>query len=168
MVATRLDNPSDPRFQHVPEAFAVSLRFPAGQVASFVCSFGASDCSWYQVAGTEARLELDNAYEYVSGKTLTVVRDGKRRNKTFRRRDQIAAEVAYFAQCVRTGAEPEPSGYEGLADVRILLAIQRSAESGHAVVVEPVRRDRRPDRGQEVSVAPHGKPELVDVEAASE
>jgi hypothetical protein len=86
------------------------------------------------------------------------------KNRTFEPRDQIAAEIEYFARCVRENIDPEPSGWEGLADVRILAAIQQSTTFGRAVPIEPVLRPRRPYLGQEIDVDPHPVPPLVGVQ----
>lgn len=154
----------DPRFAAVDEAFAVTLRFPQERVAQFTCSFGAYDRAHYQVVGTEGFLTLDNAYEYASEMTLQVQGKHGAKTRTFTKRDQIAAEIEYFARCIREDLDPEPSGWEGLADVRILQAIQASARFGRAVPIDPVPRPRRPDIGQEIRIPAHELPPLVDVE----
>ncbi|HEX7842209.1 MAG TPA: Gfo/Idh/MocA family oxidoreductase [Kofleriaceae bacterium] len=155
----------DPRFAAVDEAFAVTLRFPLDRVAQFICSFGACDRAHYQVVGTEGYLTLDNAYEYAAEEMRLHV-DGKhgQKTRTFPKRDQIAAEIEYFARCIREDLDPEPSGWEGLADVRILQAIQSSARFARAVPIDPVPRPRRPDLGQEIRIPAHELPLLVDVE----
>ncbi len=86
------------------------------------------------------------------------------KTRTFSKHDQIAAEIEYFARCIREDKDPEPSGWEGLADVRILQGIYQSARFGRAVPIEPIPVRRRPDLGQEIRVAPHEMPPLVDVE----
>jgi len=154
----------DPRFAAVDEAFAVTLRFPQERVAQFTCSFGAYDRAHYQVVGTEGFLTLDNAYEYASEMTLQVQGKHGAKTRTFTKRDQIAAEIEYFARCIRDDVEPEPSGWEGMADVRILQAIQTSARFGRTVPIDPVPRPRRPDLGQEIRIPAHEMPPLVDVE----
>jgi predicted dehydrogenase len=155
----------DPRFAAVDEAFAVTLRFPVERVAQFTCSFGAHDRAHYQVIGTEGFLTLDNAYEYAAdAMTLHAVGKHGDKTRTFSRRDQIAAEIEYFARCIRDNSDPEPSGWEGLADVRILQAIQASARFGRAVPIDPVPRPQRPDLGQEIRIPAHALPPLIDVE----
>jgi predicted dehydrogenase len=157
----------DPRFAAVDEAFAITLRFPQDRVGQFTCSFGAHDRAHYQVVGTEGFLTLDNAYEYAAEMTLQVEGKHGTKTRTFPRRDQIAAEIEYFAKCIREDLDPEPSGWEGLADVRILQAIQTSARFGRAVPIDPVPRARRPDIGQEIRIPAHELPALVDVEQPS-
>jgi len=158
----------DPRFAAVDEAFAVTLRFPLDRVAQFTCSFGAHDRAHYQVIGTDGFLTLDNAYEYAAEEmTLQVVGKHGSKTRAFLKRDQIAAEIEYFARCIRDDRDPEPSGWEGLADVRILQAIQSSARFGRAVAIDPVPRPHRPDLGQEIRIPAHALPALVDVEQPS-
>jgi len=157
----------DPRFAAVEEAFAVTMRFPHERVAQFTCSFGAHDRAHYEVIGTEGILTLDNAYEYATEMKMRVIGKHGAKERTFERRDQIAAEIEYFARCIRDNVEPEPSGWEGLADVRILQAIHASTRFGRAVPIEPILRPRRPDLGQEIEVEPHPAPPLVDVRSGT-
>ena len=155
----------DPRFAAIDEAFAATLRFPLDRVAQFTCSFGAHDRAHYQVIGTEGFLTLDNAYEYAADEMrLEVVGKHGTKTRTFAKRDQIAAEIEYFARCIRDDLDPEPSGWEGLADVRILQALQSSARFGRAVPIDPVPRAQRPSLGQEIRIPPHELAPLVDVE----
>lgn len=157
----------DPRFTSVDEAFAVTLRFPGERVAQFTCSFGAADRAAYQVIGTEGYLELENAYEYANEMTLRVHSSHGNKTRSFPKRDQIAGEVEYFVRCIHEDKQPEPSGWEGLADVRILQAIQQSARFGRAVPIEPITRRDRPHLGQEFRIPGHELPPLVDVESSS-
>ena len=154
----------DARFAAVDEAFAATLRFPSDRVAQFTCSFGAHDRAHYQVVGTEGFLTLDHAYESAEEMMLHVVGKHGDRTRAFARSDQIAAEIEYFARCIRADQDPEPSGWEGLADIRILQAIQASARFGRAVPIEPIPRPQRPDIRQEIRMPAHELPPLVDVE----
>ena len=165
--ALRLGGHGDPRFATVEEAYAVTLRFPDEKVAQFTCSFGASDRSHYEIVGTRGVLTLDNAYEYAADMKMTVSSEHGQRERTFERRDQIAAEIEYFARCVREDRDPEPSGWEGLEDVRIIQAIQAAARFGRSVPIDPIVRPRRPDLGQEIHIPPHDQPGLVDVQSGS-
>jgi predicted dehydrogenase len=155
---------NDHRFTSVDEAFAVTLRFSDERVAQFTCSFGAHDRASYQVVGTEGYLTLDNAYGYATDMRLHVEGQHGVKTRTFSKHDQIAAEIEYFARCIREDKDPEPSGWEGLADVRILQGIYQSARFGRAVPIEPIPVRHRPDMAQEIRVASHEMPSLVDVE----
>jgi hypothetical protein len=59
----------------------------------------------------------------------------------------------------------EPSGNEGLADVRVINAIYQSAKTGRTVRIEPVPKRRRPDREMEIKRPPVEQPELVGASA---
>ena len=172
VVAFRLaGRPRDQRFGHVEEAYSAMMRFSGERVAQFACSFDGHDRSHYEIVGTDGVIVLDNAYEYAAEMKMTIVGKGGERHRTFGKRDQVAAEIEYFARCVREGCEPEPSGWEGLADVRIVQALQSSARFGRAMTIESGGierpRVRRPDLGQEITIAPHEDPELVDAPASS-
>ncbi len=153
----------DPRFQSTDEAYAVTLRFPDEQLAQFVVSFGACSRAHYEVIGTDGTITLDNAYEYAEEMAMQISGLHGVKTRTFPKRDQIAAEIEYFARCIRDDVEPEPSGWEGLADVRILQAIQASARFGRAVPIDAIPRPRRPDLGQQLQYPGHEVPALVDV-----
>ncbi|HTJ43028.1 MAG TPA: Gfo/Idh/MocA family oxidoreductase [Kofleriaceae bacterium] len=168
VIAAAATNQLDARFKHADEAVAATLRFPNGKLASFVTSFGAHDRAHYEVVCTEGVLSLDQSYEYAADMKLTVENGVGPRQRTFHKRDQIAAEIEYFVKCVREGIDPEPSGYEGLADIRIIEAINRAVRTGRAEAIEPIERPRRPDLDQEIRVPPHGPPRLVEVESASQ
>ena len=157
----------DSRFASVDEAYSVSMRFPEDRVAQFVVSFGAADRAHYEVIGTEGLLTLDNAYEYAAEMKLHIESKHGYKDRTFPKRDQIAAEIEYFARCIREDVDPEPSGWEGLEDVRIIQAILSSARFGRAVPIDPIHRPVRPTLGQEIRIPPHEKPRLVDVQSSS-
>jgi glucose-fructose oxidoreductase len=56
---------------------------------------------------------------------------------------------------------PEPSGREGLADVRVINAIYESAEIGRAVRIEPVPKKRRPDETMQMKRSPVKEQEMI-------
>ena len=162
-------NNGDPRFQQCEETTSAILRFPGRErLASFTCSFGAADVSTYRVVGSKGDLVLDPAYEYAGELKQKVTINGRTRNKTFPKRDQFAPELISFSDCILTGAEPEPNGWEGLADVRVIQALYRSADSGNPVSLEPFSRNDRPSLEQMLKRPPVQKPELVNTEAPSE
>ncbi len=109
------------------------LRFPKERLAAFTCSFGASDVSAYQVVGTKGDVRVDPAYEYAMALKSVVTVDGEKRIREYAKRDQFAPELLHFSDCVLTGRDPQPGGREGLADVRIIRALYRSAKTGRPV-----------------------------------
>jgi predicted dehydrogenase len=162
-------NNGDPRFQQCEEMTSAILRFPGRErLASFTCSFGAADVSTYRVVGTNGDLVMDPAYEYAEELVQRVTIDGKTRQRKFPKRDQFAPELVSFSECILTGAAPEPSGWEGLADVRVIRALYRSADTGQPVSLEPFEKQDRPSLDQELTRPPVRKPELVNTESPSE
>jgi predicted dehydrogenase len=163
--ATRRDD--DQRFREIDEQVAATLAFPDGRVASFVCSFGAVSTGWFEVVGTEGRLRVDPAYTNVEPVRHELTIGQKTKTKKFKRRDQVAGELQYFAICVLTDETPEPSGEEGLADLRIIEAITEAARTGARVAVHAVDRDVRPSPDQVQERPSHGKAPLVNVQPPS-
>ena len=156
---------ADRRFKEIDEQVTAVLRFPGDRLAQLTCSFGAYDHSALTVIGDKGRIRLDPAYDYASALTVEVqVANRRPRRKVFPKRDQIAAELIAFARCIREGRDPEPSGQEGLADLYVLEAIQRSTESQAIETVTPIARRARPSKAQEVRRKPHGLPSLVHVQ----
>jgi predicted dehydrogenase len=162
-------NSGDRRFLECEETTSAILRFPGKErLASFTCSFGAADVSMYRVVGTKGDLIMEPAYEYAGELKQKTTIDGRSRERTFAKRDQFAPELLHFSECIQTGATPEPSGYEGLADVRVIRALYRSADSGQPVTLEPFDKHDRASLDQEIRRPPVRKPELVNTEAPSE
>ena len=154
------------RFAQSPEMMSAILRFPVERLASFTCSFGAADSGWYQVVGTRGDLRMNPAYEYAEPIVQHVTVDSKRESR-FPKRDQFAPELLYFSDCVREGREPEPSGREGLADIRVVRAILESARTGRVVKLDEFERRRRPTMALEIQRPPVSKPRLVHATSPS-
>jgi glucose-fructose oxidoreductase len=157
----------DERFKEIDEMTSAVLRFPDGRLAEFTSSFGAADVASYRVVGTKGDMRLEQAYEYVYPIDLHVTVKGKTRKQTFRKRDQFAPELEYFSNCILNNRMPEPSGTEGIADVRIIEGLYRSAKSGKIVKIEPVRQTQRPSIKQAKQKPAVDKPALVHAESAA-
>jgi glucose-fructose oxidoreductase len=158
---------SDPRFAEVEEAFSAILRFPGDGVATFTCSFGASDVSSYRIVGTVGDILVEPAYEYAAGLKVRTTVGGSLRTRTFRRRDQFAPELLHFSDCILEGREPEPSGLEGLIDVHVIRALYESARTGRPVAIAPVVKKQRPGPELEMRKPAVRKPATVRVQSAS-
>jgi predicted dehydrogenase len=144
-------NSGDARFAEIPETVHVILKFPGERIANFICSFGAHDRSRYEIVGTKGSVVCDPAYEYAEGLAYELTLGAKKKKKKFAKSDQFAPELIYFAECVRQGRTPEPSGKEGLIDVAIIEAIHESMASGEWVELTTTpRRQQRPTLRQEI------------------
>lgn len=161
-------NTGDGRFREVDEMTGAILRFPGDRLATFVCCFSTQGVSTYQIVGTKGDLTLDPAYTYAGDLRHTLNLGGKTEVTTFPKRDQFAPELIYFSDCVLEKREPEPSGAEGLADVRVVRALYRSAETGERVRLGTFARAHRPSLKQERRRPPVNRiPELVHAESPS-
>ena len=160
-------NKTDKRFQLVDEMTSVVMRFPEERLATFTCSFGAADVSRYSLIGTKGSLTAEPAYDYSMALKHRITVGEKTRSKTFPKRDQFAAEVSYFSDCVLSDREPEPSGLEGLADVRIVQAIYESARQEKAVEIPKLPAKRRPRLRQAIQRPAHGLPRTVNAKSPS-
>ena len=151
----------------VEESVGALLRFSNGRVASILCGFGSAKVSQYRLVGTKGDLVLDPAYEYAGTLRYKLTVDGESSERRFAKRDQFAPELLYFSDCVLRGRDPEPSADEGIADVRVIGALYRSAAAGRAMQLAPFRKRERPGLEQEIRRPPIEKPELVRARAPS-
>lgn len=158
----------DERFEGVDETTIAVLRFPDDKVAQFVCSQGLADVSTYRVMGSKGDLRLEPAYGYATELKCHLTIGGETQVFTYEKRDQFAPELVYFSDCVLEDREPEPSGEEGLADVRVLEAIRRSAQSGEPVMLPSFQRKMRPDVSLEMRKPPVEQPETVNAPSPSQ
>ena len=158
---------SDGRFREVHEQVAATLRFPDDRLASFTVSFGSADVSAYDVVGTKGSLHVEPAYEFAGDLKHVLRVEGKETRKTFKKRDQVAPELIYFSRCILEDREPEPSGREGLADLRVIEALYASVKTGVPVKLEPFDTQPRPSIEQEDHAPASEEPELVNTEQPS-
>jgi predicted dehydrogenase len=147
------------RSVEVDEATCALLRFSEGRIAHFSVSHGSSEVSCFRLIGTEGDLRIEPASGYEMDLVHHLTVDGKTAHRRFAQSDQFAAEIVYFSRCILENKEPEPSGWEGLADVRVLEAAARSAETGQRVSLPPFERSTRPDMRQNIAKPPlHPRP----------
>jgi glucose-fructose oxidoreductase len=137
------------------------------RVAAFVTSFNASDVGEYRIVGTKGDLHVDPAYEYAEGLGYELTVEGKTTRARIGKRDQFAPELLYFSDCILKNREPEPSGEEGLQDVRIIEALYESAATGKPVALPPVTRSKRPGGHQRIARPPVKKPRVTKAKSAS-
>jgi len=155
----------DPRLAEIDESTSAVMRFPGDRLASFTSSFGVAAVSNYQVLATKGDLRMDPAYSYAAKLQMSVTIDGKTTTDKFSQRDQFAPELIYFSNCILEDKEPEPSGEEGLADVRIVRALYQSSETGQPVKLPPFTRRKRPSLKQEIKRPAVSPPKPVHAES---
>jgi glucose-fructose oxidoreductase len=161
-------NSGTAKLADIDESTGALLRFDGERVAAFVTSFNAADVASYRIVGTKGQLRVDPAYEYAEGLAYELTVNGRTTRKRIGKRDQFAPELLYFSDCVLNNREPEPSGDEGLQDVRIVQALYQSAETGKAVSIPPFEPSKRPTGRQRITKPGVQKPDLVNARSASE
>jgi len=151
------------RFRETPEMVSAIMRFPKERLAMFTCGFGESKASEYRVLGTAGDLRLDPAYAFSADlKMFLTDKSGDTDVTTYRVRNQVGAEIQYFADCIRDNHDPEPDGHEGLADLLVMEAISESIRTGRPVQVPPIKRKPRPSPAQKIELRAVKEPELVN------
>jgi len=161
-------NSGTAKLDEIDESTGALLRFGKERVAAFVTSFNSADVGSYRIVGTKGQLHVDPAYEYAEGLGYELTVNGKTTRHKIGKRDQFAPELLYFSDCIVKDRVPEPSGEEGLQDVRIVQALYKSARTGKAVRLPPFERSKRPSGGQRITRPGVRKPKLVKVQSASE
>lgn len=162
-------NNGEERFAKIDEAVSVIMKFPNARLASFVCSFGADDCSSFDLIGSEGRLHLENAYEYADERILTMYKENKeKKNKTFKKNDQFGPELVYFSDCILQNKDPEPSFAESIADIRVIRAILKSLDAGQSVRLKSKELHLEyPQSEQLIERPPISKPRTFNVTSPS-
>ena len=159
-------NSGGAKFAEIDETTGALLRFDGDRVAAFVTSFNADDVASYRIVGTKGQLRVDPAYEYAEGLAYELTVNGKTTRKHVGKRDQFAAVLLYFSDCILKDRVPEPSGEEGLQDVRIVEALYKSARTGGEVSIPPFRDARQPRKGQIIRRPGVREPKLVKTQSA--
>ncbi len=150
----------DERSREVDEMTAALMRFPGDRVAQFTAGQGASEADSLRVVGTSGDLRLEPAFG-TGELRYHLTRGGRTEEKAFARRDQFAPELVHFSTCILEGKDPQPSGREGLADVRIMEAIRQSARIGERVSLEPFDPGARPDPSRAMKKPAVRPPKIV-------
>ena len=161
-------NSGGKKLSEIDESSAALLRFEGERMALFVTSFNAADVGSYRIVGTKGDLRVDPAFEYAEGLAYELTLNGKKTIARGKKRDQFAPELLYFSDCILKDRTPEPSGEEGLQDVRIVQALYRSAETGKAVSLPAFRKTTRPTGKQRIVRPGVKKPRLVNAKSGSE
>lgn len=157
----------DARFAEIEETSSIIMQFTDARLASFVCSFGSHAISRFEVVGTKGSILVDPAYEYVDNLAYDLIKGEETTSYKTAKHDQFAPELIHFADSILENREPEPSGYEGLQDIKIINAIKESIETGRSIPIEKNSKLRRPGRELIMEIPGVEKPALIKVTSAS-
>jgi predicted dehydrogenase len=84
--------------------------------------------------GEKGFVDVDPAFAYY-GLRLKL-NDGKgAQDLQLKPVNHFAAEMDHFSRCILDGTEPRTPGNEGLADMRVITAIEQASKSGRAAKV---------------------------------
>lgn len=150
----------DSRFKKVDESVSCVLKFPGDRLATFSVSFGAFPTADYDLIGTKGRIRLEKGYEYAKTMNLKIYEDKKIITKKYPKRDQFAPELVYFSDCVQKKKKPEPSGEEGIADIKIIEALLLSIDLGSPITLEEINKKTRPSEHQRITRPSFMRPKL--------
>ncbi|MDQ2818799.1 MAG: Gfo/Idh/MocA family oxidoreductase [Pseudomonadota bacterium] len=147
VIGTVWSTPGDVRFREVEESCQFILRFPSGFTATCTTSYAAHKSQFLRLNGAQAWAEMNPAYAY-HGIQLKVTRvvDGNDQTTTIQIDDknQFAAEMDHFAECIQKNKAVHTPGEEGLQDQRIMDAIYASARTHRPVKLAQPGRTRGP------------------------
>ena len=133
----------------IDETTAAILRFGGRRLATFVTSFNASDVASYRLVGTKGRSAAGPRVR-VRGRARADGDDRRQDDADKRRASATSSppELLHFSDCILKDRPPEPSGEEGLQDVRIVQALYESARTGRVVRLPPFADRHRPSARQ--------------------
>ena len=127
------------------DTVSITLKFTEGRQASFTLSYSAASIDRFHLAGTVGIIEARPAFGFgeETATNFRLIKDGKTTEHTHPVVDQFGGETQYFSDCILEDRDPEPDGEEGLLDMIVLAAIERSLETGLPQDLAPRSRQRR-------------------------
>ena len=153
----RPDSPFD-----FDETVAVTLLFPDERLAQFTVSYATDPVDAYRIVGTKGDLLLSPGFAFGKALKGRLTAGGQTQELTYDSVDQFGGETHYFSDCILHDRAPEPDGEEGLADVRVLAAIERVLATGQAQDLAPMQRRTRPDAAQAMALPEITVPEMIN------
>jgi predicted dehydrogenase len=135
-VTAVMERPSDddPRFREVPRGCSWTMRFPSGVLAHCGTDFAGATSRRYRVHCQDGYIDLENAFAY-NGLRLKVSREDRTTEIDLPQVNQFAKEMDHFSACVLDDQQPWTPGEEGLADMKVIAAIEAAAREGKTVRV---------------------------------
>lgn len=128
----------DERFREVPESVSFQLRYPSGALAHCDCSFGTAESRFYTVHCAKGTIGMDPAFSYRGLKLW--VREGDSKSGDAAESELLipqvnhfTAEMDGFSDAILHDKTILTPGAMGLADMRIIAAIEEAAKTGRSV-----------------------------------
>jgi predicted dehydrogenase len=159
---------TDPEKFNFEDTVAVTLKFDKARVASFTLCYNGGDVDDCRVVGAKGDLFSQPAYQVGSAIEHVMTVDKKETTESFKATDHFGGELKYFSDCILHDRMPEADGEEGMLDVRVIEAIERSLRTGQVQRLEPYHRRKRPVGGQVQELSTVPEPELVGAKKPSD
>jgi predicted dehydrogenase len=123
-----LETETDPvKFAEVDETITWSMKFPSGLMANCLTTYHFSGRDDFTAYGTKGRFGMKPGYGHKRQAGWT---SNPQIPLAFPQTDHFATEIDAFSQAILQGKPFEPSGADGLRDLRVIEAIYRSIASG--------------------------------------
>lgn len=150
--AMQYSTPGDPRFKEIEENMLFQMRFPSGALVNASTGYDFHDSKRYRVNLNTGWIEMDPAFNYEGLQLQTSRADGKmERTEQIKlpQKNQFAAEIDHFAECILENKQPYTTGEEGLQDHRIMEAIYEAARTGKTIKLPKTIAEAKIARGAE-------------------
>jgi predicted dehydrogenase len=159
---------SDPLRFDFEDTVAVTLKFEDSRMATFTVSYTGGDVDDYRVVGEFGDIFVQPAYQVGTKIEYVTTIEKKKSHESFPKTDHFGGELKYFSDCILTNREPEADGEEGMLDVRVFEAIERSLKTGEVQKLAPYSRSKRPVQSQVEKLSEVKEPDLVHASKPSE
>ncbi|WP_317175969.1 D-xylose 1-dehydrogenase Gfo6 [Halomontanus rarus] len=121
------DSP-DEVFDKVDEHISFEIRYDNDALLAGTASQNAYEAGHLHITGTKGEIILESAF--MNPVIVRVDSDYGEERIPFDEVDEVYEEIEYFASCLLADQEPLPDAKHGLADMKAIEAIYRSAEYG--------------------------------------
>lgn len=124
------------RYKEVEEGVAFRLDFKSGIVLQGTAAYSAVFTSFVNVLGQKGWAQLSPAFAFEEERRLCGKAGGQWFDRSFPMMDEFVLEIDEFADCIREGREPEPTGEQGLRDIIIIDAIYRAVKQRRSIAIK--------------------------------
>lgn len=159
---------SDPQRFSFEDTVSVTLKFEDARMATFTVSYTGGDVDDYRVVGEFGDIFVQPAYQVGTKIEYVTTIEKKKHHESFPKTDHFGGELKYFSDCILTDRQPEADGEEGMLDVRVFEAVERSLKTGEAQRLAPYHRSMRPVPSQVEELYAVKGPELVHASKPSQ
>jgi predicted dehydrogenase len=132
-VSAQMDQPkNDPRFKEVEASMAFTLKFPSGALAACTTTYDGAGGSRLRVMSDSGEIFLEPSFSYNAPK-MWIKERGQLQQAVRPSVDQFATEMDEFARNILNNQPQRTPGEEGLADMRAIEALYKSAREGKTI-----------------------------------